>query len=186
MRPVSGKAGQAMVKLSSSASSSASATGPMLPASVESKVEQYLKKNCWQPACCSQRSAASDCSTACSAGQLRDFNAITSASASGAVASAPGRSISCTVRMPCLTRVLHRSVAPVKSSAIHPSSGIRFVPAPGAASPDRLRSRPAVGTRSRSSRRSQARRTAGTGKGDGFHPRPVRGGPAPRRFAHGR
>jgi hypothetical protein len=43
VRPFSGKAGQAMVKSLSSACSSASATGPILPSAVESKVEQYLK-----------------------------------------------------------------------------------------------------------------------------------------------
>ncbi len=43
VRPFSGKAGQAIAKSLPSASSSASATGPMLPAAVESKVEQYLK-----------------------------------------------------------------------------------------------------------------------------------------------
>ena len=43
VRPFSGKAGQAMVKSRPSASISASATGPMLPAGVLSKVEQYLK-----------------------------------------------------------------------------------------------------------------------------------------------
>ena len=43
VRPLAGNAGQAMVKGDASASSSASATGPMLPAAVESKVEQYLK-----------------------------------------------------------------------------------------------------------------------------------------------
>ena len=44
VRPFSGKAGQAMVKSVSKASISASATGPMLPRSLESKVEQYLSQ----------------------------------------------------------------------------------------------------------------------------------------------
>ena len=43
VRPFSGNAGQAIVKSVPSASIKASATGPMLPAGVESKVEQYLK-----------------------------------------------------------------------------------------------------------------------------------------------
>ncbi len=43
VRPCSGEAGQMRVIVSPSASSRASATGPMLPSSVESKVEQYLK-----------------------------------------------------------------------------------------------------------------------------------------------
>ena len=43
VRWLSGKAGVAMVKSVSSASISASVTGPMLPCAVLSKVEQYLK-----------------------------------------------------------------------------------------------------------------------------------------------
>ena len=43
VRPFTGKAGQAMVKLLCSAAIRASATGPILPFGVESKVEQYLK-----------------------------------------------------------------------------------------------------------------------------------------------
>ena len=43
VRPLAGKAGQAMVKDVPSACINASATGPMLPRGVESKVEQYLK-----------------------------------------------------------------------------------------------------------------------------------------------
>ena len=43
VRPLTGKAGQAMVKFVPSAAIRASATGPMLPFGVESKVEQYLK-----------------------------------------------------------------------------------------------------------------------------------------------
>ena len=80
----SGKAGQAMVKSAPSSSSSASATGPILPASVESKVEQYLKKICLAPLALSQRQAASDCATASAAGMVRDFSATTMASACGA------------------------------------------------------------------------------------------------------
>ena len=43
VRPLSGKAGVAMVKLVPSAAIRASVTGPMLPSGVLSKVEQYLK-----------------------------------------------------------------------------------------------------------------------------------------------
>ena len=60
MRPFSGSAGQAIVKSAPSASSSASLTGPMLPRSVESKVEQYLNRICRAPRSRSQASAASD------------------------------------------------------------------------------------------------------------------------------
>ena len=45
VRPVSGKAGQAIVNEASKSAMKASITGPMLPSSVESNVEQYLKKN---------------------------------------------------------------------------------------------------------------------------------------------
>jgi hypothetical protein len=43
VRPFSGKAGVTMAKSAASSASSASATGPMLPCGVESKVEQTLK-----------------------------------------------------------------------------------------------------------------------------------------------
>ena len=43
VRPFSGKAGQAIVKSLPSASQQRLGDGPMLPAAVESKVEQYLK-----------------------------------------------------------------------------------------------------------------------------------------------
>ena len=58
--PFSGKAGQAMEKSSPIASISASATGPIFPSSVESKVEQYLKKICRAPLRCSHSSVFSD------------------------------------------------------------------------------------------------------------------------------
>ena len=120
-RPVSGNAGQAMASLAPSASSRASATGPILPSSVESKVEQYLKKNRRAPARRSQDSAASDWSTASPAGIVRDLSATTIASASGTAKSAGGTPTACTVRIPSRTSVLHRSVAPVRSSAMAPS-----------------------------------------------------------------
>ena len=43
VRALVGNAGQAMAMLAPSACISASATGPILPCGVESKVEQYLK-----------------------------------------------------------------------------------------------------------------------------------------------
>ena len=111
-----------MVKPAPSASAIASATGPMLPAGVESKVEQYLKKNCRAPAPRNQSRAASDCATASAAGMVRDFSATTTASTSDGSRSAGGTPKSCTVRIPWRTRVLARSVAPVKSSATAPSN----------------------------------------------------------------
>ncbi len=53
---------------------------------------------------------------------VRDFSATMIASASSCVP-ASGTPIVCTVRMPLLTSMLARSVAPVKSSAMQPSSG---------------------------------------------------------------
>src|SRR3989344_1393288 len=124
VRAFAGKAGQARVKSLSSDSSKASLTGPMLPSAVESNVEQYLKKICSQPRSRSQRSASSDASTASAAGTVRDFRAMTIASASRCSAtSAPGMPMLCTVRMPPRTSMLARSVAPVKSSAMQPSRG---------------------------------------------------------------
>src|SRR5215510_5445018 len=122
LRPFSGKAGQAIVKVSSRSASRASATGPMLPASVESKVEQYLKKYCRAPAAFSRSSAARDIATAAAAGMVRDFSATTIASASGSGSPGAGTPITCTVRMPWRTSVLARSVAPVRSSAMQPRS----------------------------------------------------------------
>src|SRR3546814_18017918 len=59
LRPVAGKAGQTTATGPSSASSSASAPGPMFPAGVESNVEQYVKRNCLQPWRFSQSGASS-------------------------------------------------------------------------------------------------------------------------------
>src|SRR6185295_8812843 len=118
----SGKAGQAIVKVSPRSASSASATGPILPASVESKVEQYLKKYWRAPAARSRSSAARDSATASAPGTVRDFSATTTASASNKGAPAAGTPITCTVRMPWRTSVLARSVAPVRSSAMQPRS----------------------------------------------------------------
>jgi hypothetical protein len=109
-----------MVKSVPSAAIRASATGPMLPWSVESKVEQYLKKNWRQPAPFSHASASRDCATASAAGRLRDLSAMTTASASTASGALSGTPIICTLRMPARTRVPARSVAPVKSSAMQP------------------------------------------------------------------
>src|SRR5207247_1896826 len=69
--------------------------------------------------------ASSDCATASATGMVRDLSATTtaSASASGSAGSAgsAGVLMVCTTRMPARTRLLARSVAPVKSSAMQPS-----------------------------------------------------------------
>src|SRR5208282_4534493 len=92
----------------------------MLPASVESKVEQYLKKYCLAPVAASHVSAASDCATASSAAMARVLSATTIASTPSGTRRV-GTPIICTVRMPWRTSVFARSVAPVRSSAIAPS-----------------------------------------------------------------
>ncbi len=82
--PAPGNAGQTITQSVPSASASASATGPILPSGVESKVEHYLKTNCWHPCFCNHFSAASDCATASEAGTERDFSATTPASTEAA------------------------------------------------------------------------------------------------------
>src|ERR687883_1841659 len=123
---MAGKAGQATTPLTSSASARASATGPMLPSGVESKVEQYLNTTCRHPCALSQCNASSEAATASSTGTDRDFSDTTPASTSGAAASR-GTPMYCEVTSPpCpgkpLARVLAMSLAPVKSSAITPIS----------------------------------------------------------------
>src|ERR1700704_5652923 len=95
----------------------------MLPASVESKVEQYLKYKCRHPAERKKRAAASDCRTASEACMERVFSAKTTASASAASAGSlppSGRPIRRMGRKPEATSVSARSLAPVKSSATEP------------------------------------------------------------------
>src|SRR5690606_10460556 len=58
-----------------------SATGPILPWSVESKVEQYLKNSCRAPRASKASALARDQRTASSAGLVRDLSATTTASA---------------------------------------------------------------------------------------------------------
>jgi hypothetical protein len=61
---------------------------------------------------------------------VRDLSATTTASASiVAAASSPGTPIVCTARMPARTRLLARSVAPVKSSAMQPRRIVICAPA---------------------------------------------------------
>ena len=80
LRPFSGSAGQAIVRSAPSASSRASLTGPMLPRSVELKVEQYLNRICRAPRARSHASAASELTDRLwSAGMVRDLSATTTA-----------------------------------------------------------------------------------------------------------
>jgi hypothetical protein len=87
---------------------------------VLSKVEQYFQNSCFAPALVSASQAASDCATASPTGLVRIFSAMMTASASGSGPS--GTPITCTADIPPLTSVFARSVAPVKSSAMQPSS----------------------------------------------------------------
>src|SRR3954447_7235019 len=94
----------------------------MLPAGVESNVEEILKKICRTPSSSSQASAARESRTASSAGVVRDFSATTTASTSPRSRSRATPKV-WTTRMPSRRSVLQRSVAPVTSSAIAPSRG---------------------------------------------------------------
>jgi hypothetical protein len=85
----------------------------MLPSSVESKVEQYLKYS-WAMACVrSQRWAAKETATASSGGRLRLLRATTTASTPAAVQSRRGGPNSRTVPSPSRRRALATSVPPV-------------------------------------------------------------------------
>ncbi len=121
VRPVAGKTGQTTATSAPSRSISASATGPILPSFVESKVEQYLNRICVAPCASSHSQAASDWATASAAGMVRLFSATTPASQL-AGAGPGGMPTNCIVAMPPLARVLARSLAPVKSSAMQPRS----------------------------------------------------------------
>jgi hypothetical protein len=93
--PAPGNAGQTITQ----SVPSASATGSILPSGVESKVEHYLKTNCWHPCFCNHFSAASDCATASEAGTEHDFSATTPTSTEAA-ASRSEIPVYCTVRIP--------------------------------------------------------------------------------------
>ena len=126
VRALAGKAGQKIADSAPSSSISASATGPMLPASVESKVEQYLNRICLAPRSRSARALASDWATASAGGQVRDLSETTTASASGSAAAEAGTPIACTTLMPARCSMSATSVAPVRSSATTPRSMITY------------------------------------------------------------
>ena len=92
---------------------SASSTGPILPASVESKVEQILNRMWVAPRARSHCSASSDSVTACVAGIERLFSETTTASAAGRSRLSRGTPMVCTVRRPFSDSMLARSDAPV-------------------------------------------------------------------------
>ena len=89
-----------MVNGTSIASINASATHPMLPLSVESKVEQYLKKICFAPRLCNHFKAAKDFLMASAAGIVLDFKETTTAAASSALKPGSGTPMDCSVGMP--------------------------------------------------------------------------------------
>ena len=72
-----------IVNEASKSAMKASITGPMLPSSVESNVEQYLKINLSVPTAFNQLSACRDWLTASRTGIVRVFKAITTASTEG-------------------------------------------------------------------------------------------------------
>ena len=84
-----------------------------------------MKKNCRVSALTSHLSAARDCATASAAAAVQVLSATTTASTESGTGRV-GTPISCTVRMPWRTSVFARSVAPVRSSAIAPSSSVMF------------------------------------------------------------
>ena len=98
-------------------------TGPTLPWSVESNVEQYLKKSCCTPAASNAVPAATDWVTASAAGVVRDLIETTMASAPLAKVSLVGIPRVWGTRMPLRDSVSARSVAPVRSSVIATKTG---------------------------------------------------------------
>ena len=122
VRPLVGEGRAGDGEAAPSSSSSASATGPMLPASVESKVEQYLKRICFAPRSRNARALASDWATASGDGEVRDLSETTTASASGSADADAGTPIACTTLMPARCSISATSVAPVRSSATTPRS----------------------------------------------------------------
>ena len=80
--PSVGKTGQTTLKSSLVASSSAFATGPILPRLAGKKVERYWKKICFALRPWSHRGAATDCSIADFAGPVRVVKEITTTLAS--------------------------------------------------------------------------------------------------------
>ena len=92
---------------------SASITGPILPASVESKVEQILNNTCVAPRSRSHCSAARERVTASRASIDRLLSDTTTASTSGNSRFTAGTPMVCTVRRPLRVNVLARSEAPV-------------------------------------------------------------------------
>ena len=120
LRPLLNKEGHKRVYGRFSSSNSASATGPMFPCGVESKVEQYLKYRRSAPWAFNQRTASSDSATASAAGSDRLFRATTTAwQFAGMKASWQGQ-ISSRVFSPPAVRNEAASPAPVKSSAMQP------------------------------------------------------------------
>ena len=94
-------------------------TGPMLPRSVESNVEQYLKYSWLAPLANSHAAAAADSATATLTGAVRVLSDTTTASTSGA--EPDGTPNVCTTVAPPRRKTEARSVPPVASSAMTPS-----------------------------------------------------------------
>ena len=114
MRPVWGNAELTRTTPgSASASRRASITGPILPRSVESKVEQTLNRMWRAPLAFSQAWAGRAMATASCGSMERLFRATTTASASGSSRSSAGVPMVWIVRRPARVRALARSDEPV-------------------------------------------------------------------------
>ena len=100
VRPVAGNAGQTMTgSFICSALTKASMTGPMLPAGVESNVEQYLNMICSQPCSNNHVNACKEFATASSIRHERDLSEMMPAS-TDSLAGTVGVRTYCTVFMP--------------------------------------------------------------------------------------
>ncbi len=124
--PAFGKAGQTMTLVAARASARVSATGPILPACVESNVERYLSVICLHPCARSHYKAPRLSRTAISGAIERVFSDTTPAPVPLAAADTgiPGY---CAVPSPPsspspFARVFAMSPPPAKSSAIAPIS----------------------------------------------------------------
>src|SRR4029079_6538081 len=112
VRPVSGKAGVTSTIASPESARSASITGPILPASVESKVEQILNSTWPAPRPRSHFSAARERSTATPASIERLLSDTTTASTSGSARESEGTPIVC-------TRDRHREIVRGNANRLH-------------------------------------------------------------------
>ena len=113
VRRFSGKDGLTRTTRSPVSAPKASVTGPMLPRSVESKVEQTFNRMCSAPRPSSHLAPATEVSTARAGSIERLFRATTTASTNGRARPSGGTPMLWTVPRPWRVRALARSEAPV-------------------------------------------------------------------------